>query len=34
MFSADDLYVLPVDKWIQAGVQWMSQNLRPFFQLV
>ncbi|MDR6288962.1 MULTISPECIES: ABC transporter permease [Inquilinus] len=34
MFDADDLYVLPVDKWIQAGVQWMSQNLRPFFQTV
>lgn len=34
MFDVDDLYVLPVDKWIQAGVQWMSQNLRPFFQTI
>ena len=29
MFKADDLAVLPVDDWIQHGVQWVAQNLRP-----
>ncbi len=31
MFSADDLYVLPVDTWVQTGVQWTALHLRPVF---
>jgi len=33
MFSldVDDLYILPVDKWIQGGVEWIAFNLRPLF---
>lgn len=31
MFKAKDLAVLPVDEWIQQGVQWVALNLRPLF---
>lgn len=31
MFDADDLYIFPVDVWIQDGVQWLALNLRPIF---
>jgi glycine betaine/proline transport system permease protein len=31
MFDADDLYIFPVDVWIQEGVQWLALNLRPIF---
>ena len=31
MFSPDDLYILPVDKWIQSFVEWMALHFRPLF---
>ena len=31
MLDADDLNVLPVDGWIQDGVEWIALNLRPLF---
>ncbi|WP_439617326.1 ABC transporter permease [Shinella sp.] len=31
MFDANDLAVLPVARWIQAGVEWLSYNFRPVF---
>jgi glycine betaine/proline transport system permease protein len=31
MFSADDLYRVPVDDWIQFGVEWTALHLRPLF---
>jgi len=31
MLEADDLNVLPVDKWIQDGVEWLAYNFRPLF---
>jgi glycine betaine/proline transport system permease protein len=31
MFSADDLYRVPVDDWIQFGVEWTALHLRPMF---
>lgn len=31
MFNPDDLYILPVDKWIQTAVEWMAFHFRPFF---
>jgi len=34
MFSADHLYILPVDEWIQTVVQWVALHLHPFFQVV
>ena len=29
-----NLYTIPLDDWIQSGVNWLSQNLRSFFQIV
>jgi glycine betaine/proline transport system permease protein len=34
MFKADDLAVLPIGDWIQHGVQWIAQNLRPMFLVI
>lgn len=34
MWNPDDLYILPVDKWIQAMVEWMALHLRPFFSAI
>lgn len=31
MFDAEDLYIFPVDVWIQEGVEWLALNLRPIF---
>ncbi|MGF3024954.1 ABC transporter permease [Methylobacterium aquaticum] len=31
MLEADDLAVLPIDSWIQDGVNWAALNLRPVF---
>lgn len=31
MLDADDLAVFPIDRWIQNGVEWFAQNLRPLF---
>lgn len=31
MFDAEDLYIFPVDVWIQNGVEWLALNLRPIF---
>ncbi|ADJ25696.1 binding-protein-dependent transport systems inner membrane component [Dehalogenimonas lykanthroporepellens BL-DC-9] len=29
-----NLYTIPLDDWIQSGVNWLSQNFRSFFQIV
>jgi glycine betaine/proline transport system permease protein len=34
MFDPDNLYVLPVDKWIQAWVEWLAMYCRPFFMAI
>ncbi|MGF7160869.1 glycine betaine/proline transport system permease protein [Rhodoligotrophos appendicifer] len=34
MFDVDDLYVLPVDEWIQNSVEWTALYLRPIFQAI
>lgn len=34
MFSADDLYRVPVDDWIQFGVEWTALHLRPVFLFI
>lgn len=34
MWNPDDLYILPVDKWIQASVEWAALHLRPFFSAI
>lgn len=31
MFDLDELYVLPLDKWISAAVKWASIHLHPLF---
>ncbi|WP_315924025.1 proline/glycine betaine ABC transporter permease [Mesorhizobium sp. SP-1A] len=31
MFNPDDLYILPVDKWIQTAVEWVAFHFRPLF---
>ena len=31
MLSADDLYRVPIDDWIQFGVEWTALHLRPVF---
>ncbi len=31
MFSADDLYRVPIDDWLQFGVEWTALHLRPIF---
>jgi glycine betaine/proline transport system permease protein len=31
MLSADDLYRVPVDDWVQFGVEWTALHLRPMF---
>ena len=31
MFSPDDLFILPVDKWIQTFVEWVALHFRPLF---
>jgi len=31
MFNADDLYRVPVDDWIQFGVEWTALHVRPVF---
>ena len=34
MFSADDLPRVPIDDWIQFGVEWTALHLRPVFLLI
>lgn len=34
MWTPDDLYILPVDKWIQTAVEWAALHLRPFFAAI
>ncbi|WP_134498188.1 ABC transporter permease [Microvirga pakistanensis] len=34
MFNPDDLYILPIDEWIQAAVQWTALHFRPFFTVI
>lgn len=29
-----DLYTIPMDDWIQSAVNWLSDNLRSFFQAI
>ncbi|MGI6854213.1 ABC transporter permease [Mesorhizobium sp. 1B3] len=34
MFNADNLYVVPLDQWIQVGVRWLALHFRPLFQSI
>jgi glycine betaine/proline transport system permease protein len=34
MFDLDNLYVVPLDQWIQVGVRWVAMHFRPLFQTV
>ena len=34
MFKADDLPRVPIDDWIQFGVEWTALHLRPVFLLI
>ena len=34
MLKADDLPRIPVDDWIQFGVEWTALHLRPMFQAI
>jgi len=34
MLDADNLAGLPIDQWIQSGVQWLATEFRPFFQTI
>jgi glycine betaine/proline transport system permease protein len=31
MLGPDDLYVLPIDRWVQSGVEWAAVHLHPIF---
>lgn len=31
MLSADDLYIIPLDEWIQTAVEWIAATFRPAF---
>jgi glycine betaine/proline transport system permease protein len=31
MLRADDIAILPLDEWIQTGVQWAALHMRPVF---
>jgi len=34
MFDVDNLYVVPLDQWIQVGVRWLAMHFRPLFQTI
>lgn len=34
MFDIDNLYVVPLDQWIQASVRWLALHFRPLFQTI
>jgi glycine betaine/proline transport system permease protein len=34
MFDVKDLYVIPLDSWIQEAVRWIAYNFRPVFQTI
>ena len=34
MLNANDLYRVPVDDWIQFGVEWTALHLRPVFLMI
>lgn len=34
MFDVDNLYVIPLDQWIQVGVRWVAMHFRPLFQTI
>ena len=34
MFDADNLYVVPLDQWIQVSVRWLALHFRPLFQTI
>lgn len=34
MFNVDNLYVIPLDQWIQVAVRWIALHFRPVFQTI
>ncbi|WP_137387612.1 ABC transporter permease [Rhodoligotrophos defluvii] len=34
MLKPEDLYILPLDQWIQDGVRWVAIHFRPVFQTI
>ncbi len=34
MFNVDNLYVIPLDQWIQVAVRWLAIHFRPVFQTI
>lgn len=34
MFDVQNLYVIPLDQWIQDGVRWLALHFRPLFQTI
>ncbi|TPI50623.1 MULTISPECIES: proline/glycine betaine ABC transporter permease [unclassified Mesorhizobium] len=34
MLDVDNLYVIPLDQWIQVGVRWLAMHFRPLFQTI
>jgi len=34
MLKPEDLYIVPLDQWIQIGVRWVALHFRPLFQTI